>query len=136
MVVRFTRRELDVMSVLWKLGEASVREVLERLDDDLAYTSVLSQLQLLERKGHVDHRREGRSYRYRALTGPEAAGATAIDRVLDTLYRNSPIRLFAQLVEHEDVLPEDLEAMRRLIDERLSGAGKDTGNEDADEEGQ
>ena len=132
--MRFTRRELDVMSVLWDLGEASVREVRERLDDDLAYTSVLSQLQLLERKGHVAHRREGRSYRYRALAEADAAGATAIDRVLGTLYRNSPLRLLAQLVEHEDVAVEDLEAMRRLIDERLGAEGQgQRGGDDAEE---
>ena len=69
----FTERELDVMSILWKEGSATVTEVRERLADELAYTSVLSALQTLEEKGYVRHEQEGRAYRYFPLVAPEQA---------------------------------------------------------------
>lgn len=121
MTVRFTRRELDVMSVLWETGGATVQEVRTRLDDDLAYTSVLSQLQILERKNHVSHEKEGRAYRYLPLTPASAAGETTLERVLDTLYQNSPLRLLAQLVDSTEIPAKELEDMRALLDRELRG---------------
>src|SRR5438309_1515448 len=53
--ISFTDRELDVMSVLWDAGSATVAEVRERLSDDLAYTTVLTVLRTLEQKGYVGH---------------------------------------------------------------------------------
>ncbi|PYO45418.1 MAG: CopY family transcriptional repressor, partial [Gemmatimonadetes bacterium] len=55
--LRLTQRELDIMSVLWELGEATVYEVRDRIDPDLAYTSVSSMIRMLEIKGYVSHRR-------------------------------------------------------------------------------
>ena len=62
--IYFPPRELAVMSVLWRLGSANVSEVRDALEEDLAYTSVLSALQTLEEKGFVRHESEGRAYRY------------------------------------------------------------------------
>ena len=58
----FTDRQLDVMNILWDRGSATVREAKEELDEDLAYTSVLTVFQTLEEHGHVDHEREGKAY--------------------------------------------------------------------------
>lgn len=119
MGVSLTPRELDVMAILWRLGEASVQDVRDRLESDLAYTSVLSALQLMEQKGHVDHRREGRSYRYFPLIEAEEVGDTLLERLLETLYRKSPVRLVAHLVESQEVDDEELRRIRELLDERL-----------------
>ena len=62
--IHFPPRELAVMSILWKRGSATVTEVRDDLEEDLAYTSVLSALQTLEEKGYVRHEPEGRAYRY------------------------------------------------------------------------
>ena len=62
--IYFPPRELEVMSILWRLGSATVAEVREALDEELAYTSVLSALQTLEEKGYVRHEPHGRAYRY------------------------------------------------------------------------
>jgi BlaI family transcriptional regulator, penicillinase repressor len=115
----FTDRELDVMSILWRLGPATVAEVREELADPLAYTSVLSALQTLEEKGHVSHEQHGRAYRYFPLIGPEAAGVTALGRILDKIYHGSAEMLLAQLVSGQRLPPEQLERMRRLLDDRL-----------------
>lgn len=119
-IQKLTPRELDVMAALWALGDASVAEVQERLDDDLAYTTVLSVLQLLEHKGHVTHERDGRRYRYRARTSARDAGGPLLDRLLESLYRHSPVRLVAHLVDRGSVSEAELEQIRELIDRRLA----------------
>ncbi len=120
--VHFTPRELDVMSVLWRLGSASVAEVREALDEPLAYTSVLSALQTLEEKGFVRHESEGRAYRYLPVVDSEQAGSSALARIRNAIYHGSAERLLAQLVSDRGVPRDELERMRRLLDERLGDA--------------
>lgn len=127
----FTNRELDIMSILWKDGSATVTEVREQLPDDLAYTSVLSALQTLEEKGCVMHEPEGRAYRYIPLVEPEEAGRTALDRILDKVFHGSAELLLAQLVEERDLTRPELERMRKLLEQRLRRAGQSTGGPEA-----
>jgi len=117
--VRFTPRELDVMSVLWREGSATVGDVRAALDEPLAYTSVLSALQTLEEKGYVRHEAEGRAYRYYATVAQEDAGRSAIARIRDAVFHGSSELLFAQLVADRGLSTEELERMRRLLAERL-----------------
>lgn len=120
-MARFTDRELDVMSVLWERGDATVAEVQQRLSDDLAYTTVLTVLRTLEEKGHVGHTEEGRAYRYHPLVEREAAGASALRRLVDRVFGGSAELLLTQLVSERDLSEAELERMRRLLDERLEG---------------
>ena len=117
----FTNRELDVMSILWKSGPATVSEVREQLGDELAYTSVLSALQTLEEKGYVTHEAEGRAYRYIPLIEPEEAGRNALSRILDKVFHGSAESLLAQLVEERNLSRAELERMRGVLEQRLSG---------------
>jgi BlaI family penicillinase repressor len=121
---RFSDRELDVMSVLWDRGDATVAEVQERLSDDLAYTTVLTVLRTLEEKGHVAHRVEGRAHRYHPLVEREAAGASVLERVVERVFGGSAELLLTQLVSERDLSEEELERMRRLLDERLRGTDR------------
>jgi predicted transcriptional regulator len=111
------------MSVLWRLGSATVADVRDALDEPLAYTSVLSALQTLTEKGFVRHEPEGRAYRYHPTVASERAGQSAIARIKDAIFAGSAERLFAQLVADEATPREELERMRRLLDERLSETG-------------
>jgi BlaI family penicillinase repressor len=120
---RFTSRELDVMSVLWRESSGTVAEVKERLSDELAYTTVLWVLQTLEEKGFIRHEREGRAHRYIPLVGPEAAGASALDRIVDKVFHGSAEMLLAQLVSERELPPEELQRMRDLLDRRLAESG-------------
>ena len=122
----FTARELDVMSVLWREESGTVAEVRERLSDQLAYTTVLWVLQTLEEKGFVRHEREGRAHRYFPLVGPEAAGATALDRIVDKVFHGSAEMLLAQLVSERELPPEELQRMRDMLDRRLAEQGGDS----------
>lgn len=117
--IYFTPRELDVMSVLWRNGSATVAEVREALGEDLAYTSVLSALQLLESKGYATHESEGRAYRYVPLVEPEHAGDSALGRIRDAIFQGSAERLFAQFVSGERLSRAELERMQRMITDRL-----------------
>lgn len=118
--ITFTDRELDVMAVLWELGEGTVAEVQERLSDELAYTTVLTVLRTLEEKGHVGHRPgEGRAYRYRPLVERSAAGQSALRRILGRLFAGSPELLLTELVSDRDLTEAELDRMRRLLEERL-----------------
>lgn len=117
--IYFPPRELAVMSVLWRLGSASVSEVRDALEEDLAYTSVLSALQTLEEKGFVRHEPEGRAYRYFPTIEAERAGGSALARVRDAIFNGSVERMFAQLVADKKLSRKELERMRQLIAERL-----------------
>ena len=121
--IYFTPRELDVMSILWRAGSGTVAEVKEELSEELAYTSVLSALQTLEEKGFVRHEREGRAHRYIPLVGPEAAGATALDRIVDKVFHGSAEMLLTQLVTERELPAEELQRMRDLLDRRLAEQG-------------
>jgi predicted transcriptional regulator len=111
-----TQRELDIMSVLWELGEATVTEVRDRVDPDLAYTSISSMIRTLEMKGYVSHRRgEGKTHVYYPAIDPETAGASALSRVLDKIYGGSPIKLLAHLMEQNKLSEKELARMRDLL---------------------
>jgi BlaI family transcriptional regulator, penicillinase repressor len=117
--IYFPPRELAVMSVLWRLGSASVSEVRDAIEDDLAYTSVLSALQTLEEKGYVRHEPEGRAYRYFPTVEAEHAGGSALARIRDAIFQGSAERMFAQLVSDRGLERHELERMRRLLSKRL-----------------
>ena len=117
--IYFPPRELEVMSILWRLGSATVADVRAALDEDLAYTSVLSALQTLEEKGYVRHEADGRAYRYLPVVEAESAGGSAIARIRDAIFHGSAERMFAQFVSDRKLSREELERMRSLIAERL-----------------
>ena len=104
------------MSVLWDRGEATVTEVRDRIDPDLAYTSISSMIRTLELKGYVGHRRgEGKTHVYYPVIDAESAGASALGRVLDKIYGGSPIKLLAHLVDQRRISEKELGRMRELL---------------------
>ena len=117
--LHFPPRELAVMGILWRLGPSTVTEVREALDDDLAYTTVLSALQTLEEKGYVSHEAAGRAYRYAAAIPAERAGRSAIARIKDAIFQGSSAAMLTQIVSDERLDRAELERMRALLDARL-----------------
>jgi predicted transcriptional regulator len=114
--LHLTRRELDIMSVLWELGEATVTDVRDRIDPDLAYTSISSMIRTLEIKKYVSHRRgEGKTHIYFPVIAAERAGEGALGRVLNKIYGGSPIKLLAHLVEQNRLSEKELARMRELL---------------------
>ena len=112
----FTDRELDIMSVLWREGSGTVAEIREALGEEVGYTTVLKMLQILERKGAVDHEREGRAYRYVPLVEPVRAGGRALTRIVNKIFHGSAERLLATLVEDRQFSDEEIARMRSILD--------------------
>ncbi len=119
MDISFTERELDVMGVLWDLGGGTVAEVRERLQDDLAYTTVLTVLRTLEEKGHVGHVEEGKAYRYHPLVERQQAGSSVLKRMMRKLFKDSPELLLTHLVSDRGLSDDELRRMRQLLEDRL-----------------
>lgn len=114
--LHLTKRELDIMSVLWDRGEATVTEVRDQVDPDLAYTSISSMIRTLEMKGYVSHRRgEGKTHVYFPVIEAEKAGESALGRVLNKIYGGSPIKLLAHLVDQNRLSEKELARMRELL---------------------
>lgn len=108
-------RELDVMAALWELGSGTVAEVRDRLDADLAYTTVLTILRNLEAKQFVSREEEGRGHRYFPRVARETAQKSAVSRLVASLFHGSPQALIAQLVDQESVSPEELQKLAREL---------------------
>src|SRR6185437_8850656 len=120
MEISFTDRELDVMAVLWRRGSGTVTEVREGLDDELAYTTVLSVLRTLEEKGFVTHLTEGKAHRYLPAVTQALAGKSAIGRLLDKVFAGSSEMLITQLVDERELTADELRRLRRLLDNRAA----------------
>jgi predicted transcriptional regulator len=117
--VILTVREMDVMNVLWTLGSGTVAEVQERLTDELAYTTVLTLLRILEKKGHIRHKPDGRAHRYMPLVQKEEAREGALGRITRKLFSGSPELVMAHLLKERGLTEEQLRRLRDLVDERL-----------------
>ena len=117
--VLFTERELDVMGVLWELSSGTVADVKERLQDPLAYTTVLTVLRTLEDKGYVGHEEEGRAYRYYPLVERDQAQESALRRLVQKLFSGSTELLLAHLVADQGMSERELKHLRKLVEDRL-----------------
>ena len=114
--------ERRLMEVLWKKGSATVSEVVEALSGEipLAYSSVLTTLRVLESKGYLGHRKEGRAFLYRPLVGREQARERAVTHLLRRFFEGSPELLILNLAETRKLDPSELERLRRRIAEEPS----------------
>ncbi len=114
-----TRREMDVMSILWETGSATAAEATERIEDDLAYNTVLTILRILEGKGFVGRRQEGRAHRYHPLVERAEAGRSIVARLRDKVFSGSAEQLMTHLVSEEQLSPDAVRRLRKLLDQRL-----------------
>lgn len=112
-----TEAELRLMKILWERGESAVTDMVEALPrkEAIAYTSVLTTIRILERKGYVRHRKDGRAFLYTPLIAEEEAGSSAVRQVLNRFFGNSRERLLLSLLGDQDVTPQELERLREAI---------------------
>ncbi len=114
---QLSRRETQIMDVVFQLGEATAAEILEHLPDPPSYSAVRALLTILEDKGHLTHRRSGTRYVYSATLPNEKARQSALDHLLKTFFSGSPSQVVAALLSTNDLSPEDLEELARLIEQ-------------------
>lgn len=118
-----TRAESEIMAILWRSGGASVHDVVAALERDIAYTSVLTMLRILEKKGYIQHEPHpdgGRAHFYRPLVQEVAARRHHVRDLVDRLFGGQSDELVVGLLEEEAWSKSDLERLRELIDSRLS----------------
>ena len=119
MSTRLTRRELDLMSILWERGSGTVAEILEELDDDISYSTVMTLMRTMEAKGLARHEKEGKAYRFFPLIEAREAGESALGRILDKIFHGSRELLVHRLVDREDVSPEEIRRIQAHLEKRL-----------------
>ncbi len=125
-----TEVELEFMTELWALGEGSVRDVLNRLppERNLAYTSGATILRILQQKGFVDSRKEGKTLVYVPLLEKNKYQSHSLQNLSRTLFDDTPASLVAHLVGDTRLTALDLEHIRALVDERLRNDGDADGS--------
>jgi predicted transcriptional regulator len=115
---QLSRRERQIMDVVWRLGQASVTEVLEGLDDPPSYSAVRALLNILKAKGQLDVEQDGARYLYRPTVTAEKASRNALQRIVETFFGGEPRAAIAALAQ----LPEaglsraELQSISSLID--------------------
>ena len=116
-----TEVELELMSILWQLGEGTVREVLEELppERDLAYTSVSTIIRILEQKRLLTSRKKGRAHIYRPTMKKAEYERRSLDHLVEKVFDGAPSALVVRLLDIDNLSPEEIDAIRRAIEERL-----------------
>ena len=116
-----TEVELEFMSLLWQLGEGTVRDVMAKLapDRNLAYTSGATIMRILEQKEFVASRKNGKTFIYRPLLAKDAYQTRSLKNLSEKLFDDTPTMLIARLVDDADLTEEALEEIRALVDKRL-----------------
>jgi predicted transcriptional regulator len=125
-----TPAELRLMKVLWTRGESSVADLTAACaDESLAYTSVLTTVRILEQKGYVTHRQEGRAFLYNASVAENEAGRSEVRHVLQRFFGNSRERLLLSLLGDDEITPDEL----RRLKEAIAQVPDDTISDDTEE---
>jgi predicted transcriptional regulator len=112
-----TPAELRLMKILWTRGESAVSDIAAAAagDGPLAYTSVLTTVRILEQKGYVTHRQQGRAFLYSPCVAEQEASRSEIRRVLERFFGNSRERLVLSLLGDDDLTPEELKRLKEAI---------------------
>ena len=118
--IQLGRRERQIVEALYRLGRASVAEVLADLPDPPSYSAVRGMLALLEEKGYVRHKRDGLRYVYTPAIAPAKARQSALRQLVSTFFEGSPLAAAAALLEMSDhkLSPEEREQLSALIARR------------------
>jgi BlaI family penicillinase repressor len=119
-----SRRERQIMEILYQRGRASATEVRETMEGAPSFSAVRAMLRVLEEKGHVRHEEEGLKYVYVPTVGREKAKRSAVKHLLDTFFGGSPEQAVAALldVSATRLTAEELDRMSQMIEKaRLEG---------------
>jgi len=116
---KLTNAELEIMHVVWELDGATVREVHERLNQRraLAYTTVMTMMNILDEKGHLTRHKQGRAYRYEPVRPKSQVISGMVDDFVGKVFDGSARPLVLGLVKDRKLSEKDLEEIARLIKE-------------------
>jgi BlaI family transcriptional regulator, penicillinase repressor len=116
--LHFSRRESQIMDIVYNLGEASVADVVERMPDDPGYNTVRNTMAILEKKGHLRYRKDGHRYLYRPAESVEVVRRSAVHHLLETFFHGSlPDAVLAMLgTTGRKLSKEELDEIARVVE--------------------
>jgi predicted transcriptional regulator len=112
-----TEAELRVMNVLWTKGPANVQQVLDALPEKpaLAYNSILTTIRVLEKKGYLKHKKDGRAHIYEPLIARDQASRSEVKHLVSRFFGNSHELLLLNLLEDRDIDEGELKKLRDML---------------------
>jgi len=112
-----TEAELRLMKILWRRGESAVNDLVAAMPDGeaLAYNSVLTTIRILEQKGYVEHRQEGRAFVYRPCVAEQEASRSEVRHVMSRFFGDSRERLLLSLLGDDEISPKELQRLKEAI---------------------
>jgi predicted transcriptional regulator len=130
--ITLTEAELRLMKILWQRGESVVSDLVAAMPDGetLAYNSVLTTVRILEQKGYVEHRQEGRAFVYRPCVAEHEAGRSEVRHILSRFFGNSRERLLLSLLG-DDLPPEELQRLKEAVQNAKEDGAKEQVEEGA-----
>jgi predicted transcriptional regulator len=116
---QLSRRERQIMNILYRLGTAAAADVQGQLPGEPSYSTVRAQLRILEDKGYVTHEEDGARYVFRPVVGREKASRSAIRNLLDTFFGGSAEQMVATLLDGESTTlsHDELDRLSKLVAE-------------------
>jgi|MDTC01.1.fsa_nt_gb predicted transcriptional regulator len=116
---QLSRRERQIMDVVYRLGSASAADVQGTMPDPPSYSAVRAQLAILEEKGYLKHEKKQRKYIYAPTVAPSRAKRSALKQLLATFFDNSAVNLVAALLDSKDqkLTQEEIDRIHRLIED-------------------
>ena len=117
--IGLSRRERQVMEILYQQGKASASDVREAMPDPPTYSAVRALLRVLEEKGHIEHENEGLKYVYAPVVNRDKAKRSAVKHLVDTFFRDAPEQVVAALldVSSKRLTAKELDRMMAMIDQ-------------------
>ena len=117
--VILSRRERQIMDIVYRLKRATVQQVLDELSDPPSYSAIRALMRLLEEKGHLTHVTEGNRYVYAPTQAKEKASKSALRHLLDTFFDNSVETAVAAMldVKSKEMTNDDLDRLQQLIND-------------------
>lgn len=114
-----SRREREMMNIIFRQGKATATDVLEAMADPPSYSAVRATLRVLEQKGHLRHQHDGTRYVYTPTVNREKARISALDHLLTTFFEGSAASVVATLLEQSKahMTPDELDRLSSLIDQ-------------------
>ena len=115
--ITLTEAELRLMKILWARGESAVGELVAAMPAGaaLAYNSVLTTIRILEQKGYVLHRQEGRAFLYSPCVAEQEAGRSEVRHMMQRFFGNSRERLLLALLGDDEITPAELKRLKEAI---------------------
>ena len=116
--VPLTEAEQRLMEIVWSAGPATVGHIVEAIPEAErpAYNTVQTMMKILERKGYVKHRAEGRAFVYQAVVDRDSAARTALSQVVQRFFGGSPRALALNLIQGDHLTDDELDELARTIE--------------------